>query len=594
MRKREDQLIVLFFAVISVLFLWPLYQHLDYWGILDWDAFLFRNSVSRDSLVEFGQLPLWNPYSQGGLPHLAHPETNVFSLPFLIDLIFGVFLGVRISMVLHLFLGLTGMFCLARHLGLERPAAVLTACIAMLNGMYVCFLATGTTSIGLAIGYMPWALCFFLKSLDDRRQVGGAALCLALMWLQGGTYNFFLVLLFMGIYLAVTVATGKTGPGKAAFILAGTAGGAILLAAVRFLPALEFSLQYPRHETIYSGFSVESLLYGLFGRDQTLAAILDKSRATGFWQGFTHDLDEIGMYIGMLPFLFFIVGVWKSWRQQAALAVGLLLFVWLAFGNRCEPLSLWALLNQLPPFSFMRTAERFRFGIMICLALFCGLGFQYLITVAARKFQQSKQIGLLAPALIALVLLDLFLVNSPVLRDGLSIPPLPTPRNQSFVQIGGFPAYDRNGIVKVQQEDYPLFRTLGAMYPAYLSNAGTVYSVESIPAPARAVIFSDPAYRGEVYLEGTAGRASYELWSPNRLQIRVEARGDGFVVVNQNYYPGWRVKGGLDCEEHNGLLAVRITPAVKNVELYYLPTSFVLGAITSLVALALLPFWFRR
>jgi len=590
---RDTALIFLLFAGIAVLFLLPTFTHLDYWGIQDWDAFLFRSSVSRDSVVKYGQFPLWNPYSLGGVPHLAHPETNVLSLGFFVELLFGVLLGTRINITLHLFIGLAGMYCLASYFKLSRPAAMVSAFIFMLSSMYVVFLSTGASSIGYAVAYMPWALFFFFKAYEDFRYAFVAAGVFTLMWFQGGTYNFFLILLFMGIYSGVDIVARQRGIKQTAVILTAIVCGAVLLAAVRFFPSMEFTFQYPRHIKIYSGFSLESLLYGLFGRDQTLAVIVGKSRVNGFLQGFTHDMDENGMYIGILPFILFAVGLVRNAKKYVALAGCLLIFLWLGFGNRAEPVSLWELLNELPPFSFMRTAERFRFLIMICVALFAGIGLQTIMDLLARRFNDQKWPNLLAVTVVIVIVGDLFWVDSPILKDAFSIPPLNTPYSESFIQIGGFPAYGRNGI-EPAKDGYVLFEALGSLYPAYLSNAGSVYALESVPVPTNAVIFTAPDYRGEVFLEGTSGKASYDLWTPNRLKVNVDAAGEGYVVINQNYYKGWRAKGGLTVEEVNGLLAVKVTPQIRTVELYYLPTSFVVGAMTSMASLFLMLFGLRK
>lgn len=614
--RRHTLWLLALFALIAVVFCWPLYSHLTYWGIQDWDAFLTRNSVSWLTVVKYGQFPLWNPYSMGGVPQLAHPETNVLSLPFFIDLLCGVLVGIRVSIVLHLFLGLAGMYALARHFRLGVVASLLSAFLFMLNSMYFLFLTTGASSIGLAIAYMPWAMVLFLKALTRFSYALACAGVLTLMWLQGGTYNFFLILLMMGIYALVLVVTREQGLGKMTRLLAFIAISPLFLGAVRFFPSLEFTLNYPRKIVIYSGFSVESLLYGLLGRDQTIGAIVGKSEAQGLWQGFTHPMDEVGMYIGIVPLLLCLAGI--AWRffperwvpsalplggQPATTAIGprayaallscLLISLWLGFGNRCAPVSLWSLLNQVPPFSFMRTSERFRFDIMLFVALFAGIGLHCGMEFISGKFARPRLGHRLGVVVVIAILMDLFWVNSPALRDAFSIPPLPTPHSASFVQLGGFPEYGRQGI-EPTGEPYHLYRTYGAMYPAFLSNAGSVYALESVPAPTKAIILTDPAYRGEVYLEGTSGEARYTLWTPNRLKIQVEAQGEGYVVVNQNYYAGWQARDGLPVEAVNGLLAVKVSPRVKGVELYYRPTSFIVGALTSLLSLAAGIAWFRR
>lgn len=616
--RHQTQWILAAFAVVAVVFCWPLYDHVDYWGIQDWDAFMTRNSVSWASVIKYGQFPLWNPYSLGGVPHLAHPETNVLSLPFFIDLVCGVIVGVRVSIVLHLFIGLAGMYALARYFRLSATASALSASLFMLNSMYFLFLATGTSSIGLAIAFMPWAMVFFIRAFDRFSYALLSGGVLTLMWLQGGTYNFFLILLMMAVYALVMVVSGEQGLKKMALVLSTVVVSPLFLGAVRFFPSLEFTMQYPRKIVIYSGFSVESLLYGLLGRDQTIAAIVGKSDVQGLWRGFTHAMDEVGMYIGIVPCLLGLAGIcWRfapqrmghtpglpvtpqstlsalGRRQWVALLCCLTLSLWLGFGNRCEPVSLWSLFNSVPPFSFMRTSERFRFTTMLFIALFAGIGLQKGMDCLTIRLSRPRLAQWVAIVVVFGILGDLFVVNSPALKDAFSIPPLPTPHNESFIQIGGFPEYDREGIAQQQEDRYHLYRTYGAMYPAYLSNAGSVYALESVPAPTKAIVFTASEYRGEVFLEGVEGTVRYTLWTPNCLKISVDAQGDGYVVINQNYYDGWKEKNGLKVEDRNGLLAVKVSPQVTTVELYYLPISFVVGVLVSLVSLAVAGWWWWR
>jgi len=65
------------------------------------------------------------------------------------------------------------------------------------------------------------------------------------------------------------------------------------------------------------------------------------------------------------------------------------------------------------------------------------------------------------------------------------------------------------------------------------------------------------------------------------MSVRVEAQGNGYLVLNQNYYPGWRVKGAKSKQIRamKGLIAIEVSPLDKNIEFYYLPWSFVFGLI---------------
>ena len=578
-------------ALIATLFSLPLFEHLGYWGIQDWDWFLLYDGVTRDSVVRHGQVPLWNPYMKGGMPLLANPESNILSPSFLVQLLVDVVVAAKINIALHLFLGLCGTYCLARHYRLGVVASCLAALVFMLNSMYALTLTVGM-EWGYAIAYLPWAFYFYLKAAENFSFTLAASLVLAVMWLSGGVYPFTIGLLLLGTHGLLAVVFREYQWQRTTLLLITIYGLTFLLGAVKFFPAIEFTQQYTRHSDLYAGYSLESLGYGLFGRDQTLAAILDKSREPGFWRGFSQSMDEVGMYIGVIPFALALVGAWFGRRVYRTLLIALAIFLWLSLGNRSEPFALWSLLREVPPYSIMRSVERFRFVVVLVIALLAGSGLQVLVDRLAQSQKKRQWSALTGVAITSLVLVDLFLVNGPIFKDAFPIPPIETPENHAFLQIGGFPEYDRNG--PRTPESNPLYTTYGAAFPAFLAKAGSVYGYESIPVPEKAIILDSPEYRGEVFLEGTGGTASYRLWSPNRLVVDLQAEGEGLVVINQNYYPGWRAKG-MQVEQVRGLLAVRVTPQVTTVELSYRPTSFLLGAITSgLTALGMALWYWRR
>lgn len=579
-------------AVIALAFAWPVLVHPDYWGIQDWDAFLARSGITRKTILDYGQFPLWNPYSNGGIPHLAHPELGIFSVQCLLELLFGVLAGDKISILLHLFAGLAGGYCLGRHFRMAAPSALLTAFLFMLSSMYALTLTEGMIA-GYSIGFMPWAFLFFLKGLDDSRYVTAAMGVLTAMWLGGGIYPFCLSLLFFGTYAGFSVLCREVTLKRAVAVILALGLGTVLLGAVKFLPSIEFTRQYPRHSDLYSGFSLEALTYGLMGRDQRISAIEGKSEAEGFLYGFSHGMDEVGMYIGAMPLALFLLGFFWRGKRYRPLALSFLVFLWLAFGNRSAPFSLWQLVHTIPPYSILRTAERFRYIFMLCLAVFAGLGLQGLVESCRERVGRNGQWpAWLGAGVVALILVDLGMVNTPVWRDAFPIPPLELPEAGPFIQISGWPGYDEHGPQTPASNPYQL--TYGAGYPAFLANRGTILAYESIPVPTKALPISDPAYRGEVFLEGTGGKASYAQWSPNRLVVDVEAEGEGLVVVNQNYYPGWWASGGKTVEPANGLLAVRVGPGRSQVALHYLPASFVAGGGISLITLAVMAGWLLR
>jgi hypothetical protein len=84
---------------------------------------------------------------------------------------------------------------------------------------------------------------------------------------------------------------------------------------------------------------------------------------------------------------------------------------------------------------------------------------------------------------------------------------------------------------------------------------------------------------------------------PGRFRFRVEAPGGGWLVVSENWFPGWRARvdgrPAAVVRADYTLLAVRLDPGARAVELWYRPPAFALalglalGGATLVAGLAL-------
>lgn len=584
---------VLLFVLVSVIYTWPIFVRPDYWGIQDWDQHLFYHAAPRITMLEYGQAPLWNPYYVGGTVLLANPQSRVLSPSFLLILLFGEVVGIKLDILLHLVIGLLGTYSLARHYRLDRVAASLAAFVFMLNSMYALNLTVGMTWF-LAVAYLPWAFLFFLKALAELKAAPVCALFLALMFFGGGVYPLSITILFLAAYGLVAAGLKMQRFVNVSRVLGLTLIVMVCLGAVKFLPAIEFLRQHPRYIYDYSGYSLNSLRFGLFSRDQGLDAITRlPAGQVGFINGVTGVMDENGMYIGLIPFGLALLGLGLRDRRRLALLLCLLLFLWISFGNRPR-LELWSWLHLLPVYNSMRIAQRFRIVFMLCLAVLAGFGLQSVQAYARRSGEGRPLARWSAPLIALVVLIDLLAVSAPIFKDAFSIPPAELPaRSETFYQIWELPVYNKEGWVTspVDTTTYSpeaARTTFSGLYPALLSNTGTINGYETAVVPKNARPITSPDYRGEAYLQGTAGTAAITFWSPNRVVIEVEPAGEGYLVLNQNYYTGWQVTGASSrsVEAVDGLLAVKVKPGDRQVELRYRPASFTVGLLVSLLSAA--------
>jgi len=240
------------------------------------------------------------------------------------------------------------------------------------------------------------------------------------------------------------------------------------------------------------------------------------------------------------------------------------------------------------------------------MALFVGFGFKSLLNILEQKLKNRRLLQLLRAGIPIIIMIDLISVNSPVFKDAFPIPPLSVERQEGFSQIAEEKNYDANGIVT--QAPLHMYSSWSALYPAFLSNLGTIQAYEPLNVPRNAIPRNSLNYRGEAFFWGTSGKLSIDSWSPNRVVVSVQPRKEGYLVLNQNYYSGWKAKGkrprqveSVDCrsggEAKSGymLVGVRIFPEDKAIEFYYSPLSFKLGCIvTCLSILGGALVWFRK
>ncbi len=112
----------------------------------------------RRSLVEFGEIPLWNPHTLGGTPFAADPLSGLYYPPLWLALILPAPLAFNILFFLHLAFAGLGAFFLAREEG-AGDAGSLLAGIAF-GGLpkLAAHVAAGHLTLVLAVAWTPWLL----------------------------------------------------------------------------------------------------------------------------------------------------------------------------------------------------------------------------------------------------------------------------------------------------------------------------------------------------------------------------------------------------------------------------------------------------
>ncbi|WP_224372672.1 hypothetical protein [Hyalangium versicolor] len=543
------------FAVFALLALAAMLPYLRTAGALNdfRDAHVLwqYEEAARKTLLEYGQLPLWDPYYCGGLYGLGTPQSRFASPTLLLSVLFGTTRAEPFIAFLFVLLGMEGAFRYIRSRGASHLAALFSSPVFGLSGVFACALFLGWTNFyGFAL--VPWALWGVRRAV--RGDVRGAAITgLAVGWMTGfgGTYS----VPITAVACAAELAGGLVHRRRKAFearvwapiVVTGllTVG----MSAFRLWPVLETLQRAPRVIGGMSGAAWAGLPGLLFG----------------YWPPFS--LKETWYLIGVPAALVALAGFAR--RRSVGLILAAIACVWLALGYSVKP-SLFAALRALPVLEMLRYPERFLVIGAVVAAALCAHGIDLLRALGRKKRTWARKA--LWVAFAAMVINVPFqAVNFLAAASARTMVPPPVAINQPFHQARG----NR--------------WTLASFAPM---NRGSLSCWEAYPVPQSSQLKGDLAQ--EQYLEDPhAGTVTETAWSPNRIDLRAVLTRPTRVLVNQNHHTGWRSNAGT-VVDHQGLLAVELSAGEHAITLRFLPRSAMGGGLTSLAALGVGALIWRR
>ncbi len=549
----------------------------------DGHYFNFKEEAARRTIMEYGQLPVWNPWYCGGIPGIANLQGTSLAPDFLLRLAFGTTPGRRLAAFLFLLLGLEGMFRLCRYKGCSALGSLIAAIGFTCSGRFEDAITHGQMNMW-GFDLLPWAVLGFERGLKQvgYRVLGGAAM--AWMLLCGGTYTVPYTGLVLGILLLRAIwcqyREKQPAPWRAPLLSFATiATVAVGLTAVRLVPMLEIIINVPR---IW-----ESTEFNAFDR---LYLAMVTPRGTG-----GHHIAG-DAYVG--PWILFLaiaspLLIWRG-RQLARTGTWMLalgaLFFWFALGEH-HAFSVYGLLLHLPLYSQLHDPYRFTIVVAFFASVAAGCtvslieaglgGWLLRIYSRIRKLpwgENRKPAALLrAFGFIAMVPVVVFvgldLIGENRIHASIFSDQHPRPLSAEFKQ------------------------SRGNRWDAHVwiwANMGSLQCFEETPFPQSPDLRADLVAE-EYALDPTTATVKRLTWTPNELDLRVVARSAATVVVNQNYNRGWNSNLG-EVRSLNGLLAVDVPKGEHTLKLRYQNTLLFAGFGLSMASLATLVFcgWMAR
>ncbi|MCM2356963.1 MAG: hypothetical protein NDI77_02350 [Geobacteraceae bacterium] len=567
---------ILLFLAISYALCFPLLRELYQSCRGDWDYFFFLYEVPSISLFEYRQIPLWNPYCGGGMPFVGNPQAGFPSLTFLFTSLFGVIAGLKISVWVHTFLGLWGMWLLSGHMGVSGPARLAPSLIFMLSSSWALHLAEGHI-VWLPAALLPFFFLAFLKGLDNKRWLLAAAVVESLMFYEGGTYVLAFSLLFVSVYAVCHAIETRNWQPIIAFTAVNLLAAA--LSAPKLLPVLNLLASHPRQ--MEAG--------GAISWDDYLALLLERSSS----------LDpaslESGSYLGIVVVVFYLFSL-SLYKKHRALVIASLFILLLSLGNFSE-FAPWTILHELPLFRSFQIPTRslivFNFSVALLIGLYMG----------KPGIRTDIRATFLLGIVIVFIGMDLFLLSSRIFAEA------PKPVEVFFFRFNGpmhlqeppklyhVPPAATTGLwhsvvsvhrpfsqIRIPDLERFVHGAWSDQYLPLLQNRGVVDAYEPIQFERHARAVNDEEYKGEFYFVGK-GEVSLRSWSPNKFTFHIKLQEKDRLVVNQNYWPGWLASRGV-LTPHEGLLAIDLSPGEYDIEVSYFPNSFLLGICIFFTTLA--------
>lgn len=384
----------------------------------------FRDFLNRS--LQSGQLPLWNPLINCGIPFHAEGEAAIF---YPVNLLLSPF-SAPVALTLYALMHLAGagcfLFLFLRRLGVGRFAAGLGGVIFVLSSEPTARLFAGHYGNLPNLALFPALLWVWEGWRRDGRPsfLTLAALFYGCLILGGHPQYLFYSSIFLLFYIAATsLQAAQGGALRPAFSLAAMFAGAlcvgILVGAVQLFPTLDFVKDSFRQETTYGfsssfSFPPENLLTLLV---PTFFGNMAEGPYWGRWY-----LWEMWVYVGVFP-LALALGAAFSPKDDRVVVFrwAVPLFILLALGGYTPLFSF--LFRFVPGFDLFRGNSKFILYALFSLCSLAAVGADRIMApdptpAAEMKKDLRRLVGFLVVFALAGILTVVFMGGSSGSQQG--------------------------------------------------------------------------------------------------------------------------------------------------------------------------------
>ena len=355
--------------------------------------------LQYETLHEFGELLLWNPYLFFGQPVIGNIEYSLFYPLNLFFLAFSFFTALWLYNVVHLIIAGLGTYLLCRQVGIFKSGSLIAACLFMLNGRLLYYINAGWVDHFGSICWLPLILLAARCVLASTHLKYSALLAAALaMSFLAGTPQYALLASFLFILQCLySFIAALNGSQRLSLLLRSSLAGLLftLLVSIQLLPTFE---QAGLSSRVF--FTGEA--YGFhfdFDAGQWFRLFLrpEVARQDYAW--------ELCAYIGIGGLILATWGATKIRGFRLDAVIWGLLPILISLGPAFPPAAF--LIKSIPGMSLLTSASRYLIFSILILCILAGRGLEKVLP-ALEKGSLRVRVYLVVMALV-LSILGIFL-----------------------------------------------------------------------------------------------------------------------------------------------------------------------------------------
>jgi hypothetical protein len=364
-----------FYTIYTLFLLWiPLTHPKTIWGGYDMGHHYPFKFYWIQSLKQ-GDPAWWNPYHQLGIPFVAHPLVGAFSPFNLIFFLFSPTQSFTVIGLIHFLIAAFGVYYFLRKLGSGWSGAFLAGMAYAFCAFFMAHGYQGQAPLWWAASWIPWSLHFLIRALDEKKlfPLMLSSACLCFCFLEGYPQIVYYTLLLQALYFLRELLYRPSDWKNICLYGILLLVGFLTLAACQVFPTAEFLPLSNRW-----GWDYSNIMTDYIAPNDLWHFVIPDFRGSPFDNSYVGrwGYHEIVNYIGLIPLVLFMAGIFLWWRVRLYLwflSVAVL-FTIFSLGDSTEFSRgiFHFLYSYLPGFGNNRSVGRMM--VITCFAMSCAAG----------------------------------------------------------------------------------------------------------------------------------------------------------------------------------------------------------------------------